>query len=449
MAWISSDRPACGKVRCSVSIPAAAWLVLAAVLKSTCVTNVAQADDSPAPIWGDVLLATPEGAILPRSLKGNREITKAFIPTDGGASAMGDTRGALMKFDGVVLIAIVTLADNREEAYHVPRTTGEAINIYNDQLILGGTVVALQPLTRTVLTTAPILGVRRLLLQTRPSEERVRDEAMHAASAFAHIAQQRGEMIGTLSRHATIRHRAFGAPILDAGSSDGVRPGLQVPAVDRDKATGVVCEVRRVNEHDSELECSGQPSDHAVGHFLRSDGRDVVKYQVLLSAITSPKARAVLARSLAADEVMVAFAASDKLAARGLTVLPPGGQEGQALIERAILEFEAGHGVADDLLKKFSLGFPSPEVQVDVLVDGYNTAVVHDTGVKRRRIHKAWATVNDNHGHSGQGIGVAVVDEIEDWQEEAPQTADAREAIINAVKCATGRLVGEEANECE
>jgi len=448
MAWISSDCLARGTAGCRVSVRAAAWLLLAAGLTPAGATNPVHADESPAPMWGDVLLATPEGAILPRSLRGNREITSAFIPPDAGGRAMGDARGALMNFDGVVLIAIVTLADHREEAYHVPRTTGDDIDIYNEQVILGGTVVALQPLTQTVLTTAPILGVRRLLLQARPSEARVRDEAMHAASAFAHVAQQRGETIGTRSRQAAIRRRTFGAPLLDAGRSDGVQPGLQIPAVDRDTATGVLCAVRRVNEHDSELECSGPPSDHAVGRYLRSDGRDVAKYQVLSAAITSPKAQAVLAQSLAADEVMVAFAASDQLAARGCTVLPPGGQEGLAVLERAILEFEAAHGVADSLLKTFSLGL-SPDHQVTVLVDGYNTAVVHGAGVKRRRIHKAWATVTDDHGHGGQGIGVAVVDEIEDWQEEAPQTADAREAIINAVKCATGRLVGEESKECE
>src|SRR5215468_5871722 len=106
MAWISSDCLARGTAGCRVSVRAAAWLLLAAGLTPAGATNPVHADESPAPMWGDVLLATPEGAILPRSLRGNREITSAFIPPDAGGRAMGDARGALMNFDGVVLIAI-------------------------------------------------------------------------------------------------------------------------------------------------------------------------------------------------------------------------------------------------------------------------------------------------------------------------------------------------------
>ena len=127
--------------------------------------------------------------------------------------------------------------------------------------------------------------------------------------------------------------------------------------------------------------------------------------------------------------------------------MPPGGRDGERVTEKGIRDYASEHGLTDAELEKFSLKFPSPEVQLDVVVDGYNSAIVPGT-VKRSRIHKAWVTVTDNRGHSVRGIGVDVVDEVDGWQEAVPQAADAREAIVNAVRCATGRLLGEEGREC-
>ena len=118
------------------------------------------------------------------------------------------------------------------------------------------------------------------------------------------------------------------------------------------------------------------------------------------------------------------------------------------LAESGVRQFASRHGITDTELEIFSLKFPSAEVQLDAIVDGYNTTLIdRETGV-RLRIHKAWVTVSSQDGRRAQGTGVTQVDVIEGWQVEAPQAADARLAIINAARCATNRFLGADSKDC-
>ncbi len=429
----------------AVAIPSsrlAAAVFCAALLLAT----VASAQDAPA-IWTDLQLATAPDSILPRAPAIEEEINRAYRPAHPATESRAG-RSALLQFDGVVLVTVITLADMREESFRVPREGGGAMDIYHGQIMVGGTVLAFSPLARTVLTTAPLLGVRKLLLEERPSDERVRAEALAAATAFAGVARARGEALGGRARRAAIRRPVLGGPVLQAGSDDGVRPGLVVAAVDGEGTSGVSCTVAKVEPHEATLDCPQRVPERAVGHFLRSFGADVERYQVETAAITSDKARALFSESLAQEQVAIAFAASDQLAAKGFTVLPPGGADGEKSAMVAVREFVARHGLSERELEKFSIRFPPPEAQLQVVVDGYNTSVVRDGAVNLHRIHKAWATVSDGRGHKAEGVASLVVDEIKDWQEEGLQRADARQAVLDAVRCAIGRLVGAEGGTC-
>jgi hypothetical protein len=403
-------------------------------------------EESP-PIWADVQLATAADSILPRTAEVEAAIARAMRPVEPSADR-GAGRSALLHFDGVVLVTVVTMVDLREETFHVPRGAGDTTDIYHGQVIVAGTVLAFSPLARTVLTTAPLLGVRKLLFERRPPEERLRAEALRAAAAFVDAARRRGEALGGRARRAAIRRSLLGGAVLQAGSDDGVRPGLVVAAVDPSAASGVSCTVKNVERREASLDCPERLPAAALGHYLRSVGTDVERYQVGAAAITSAKARALFATSLEQEQVAIAFAASDDLAERGLTVLPPGGEEGERSATLAVQEFMARHGVSLREMEKFSLRFPPPETRIEVVVDGYNTSVVRDGAVNDQRIHKAWATVRDGRGRSAEGVASLVVEEIRAWQDEGLQRADAREAVLKAVRCAAGRLVGQPGEEC-
>ncbi|MBI4518045.1 MAG: hypothetical protein HY699_19755 [Deltaproteobacteria bacterium] len=407
----------------------------------------AGAGERPSTVWGDVLLATPPTHLLPRALETEKALTAAFAPAANGRDRH-DARGALLNADSVVLISVITLANDRAESFQVPLTTGHTVRIHVAQIILGGTVIAFSPLSRSVLTSVPLLGARVLRLRERPAFERLHDEAMKAGMEFARLAQARGQAIGARARSASVRRRTFGALQLEAGRKDGVMPGMMVSVVNAAADTGIECTVQAVGADTAELNCPTSPGDDTVGVFLRSVGVGTERYQVSTASITSAKARAVLGDAVAADEAMAAFAAADALAATGLTVLPPGGEEGERLTQQGIRQFAAAHGIADAELQRFSLNFPPAEVQVAVVVDGYNTQIVGGSPIKRIRAHKAWATITDSRGRRAEGVGVERIEEIEGWQDNAPQAADARQAIRKAVACATSRLLGGEAEEC-
>jgi hypothetical protein len=174
----------------------------------------------------------------------------------------------------------------------------------------------------------------------------------------------------------------------------------------------------------------------------------VQRYQIVGSEITSEKAGELLGNSLEDDSVLMAFRASDELAARGLTVIPVRGSAGDRVARQGVRDFMAEYAVTDSEIAEFSPKFPPAEVQLELLVDGYNTSSV-ERGVRRARIHKAWITLRDNRGRKVEGIGVEVVDEVADWQREQVRRADARQAMLNAVGCAVAIYLGEESKLCQ
>ena len=91
-------------------------------------------------------------------------------------------------------------------------------------------------------------------------------------------------------------------------------------------------------------------------------------------------------------------------AAAGVTVLPPGGTEGQRLTEDGIRQFASNYGVSDAELQRFSLKFPPAEVQVDVVVDGYNSAGAWaDCGHHAARVNAEAVPLDVDQFHVGSG----------------------------------------------
>lgn len=419
-----------------------AWGVLA---------GVASMSASSQPIvWGGMLVSTGDDSILTVTEELQSTLNGRFVEA-GAAAHMGeaDARDALLRGDAVVLLGVITLVDRREERFHVPLSSaGETLDLYYGQLIVGGTVVAFLPITGTVLETEPVFGVRHLRLRSPPSEERLRQETVQAASAFAGAAGVRARMLGDRTEEAAVRKPLIGSPYIEASAANGLRPGVAVLTKGASGAT-IHCVVSKLGKGRSTLACPEDPRGNASGSFLRSTGVGARRHQVDGVSITSEKGRKFLDGSVDACEEMLAFAASDELAGLGRTVLPPSGGQGLRLIDRALYDFSFRYGLADSEVEKYTVRFPPPEVQVKVVLDGYNSKVVLETGVIRVRAHKAWAQVSDRKGRQGKGIGVERVDEIEGWQEVAPQAADARQAMIRAVRCAVRAYVGESGEECQ
>jgi hypothetical protein len=419
-----------------------------AILPGRAVAGISSAKISELPaVWADFIIATAPNSILPPDEENERLLTKSFIPPDSLLS-QASARAALMNFSQVVVVGVLTLADSRRSDLHIPLTSGETVDLHLVEIVLGGTVIAFSPLTRTVLTSSPLLGVRRLNLKEEPSPARLADEVAKATTDFGRRAQERARRIFSRTVAAAVDKGAFGGAVLSAGRADGVLPGTVVSVVGSSAGGGVDCVAKDVRQHDAHLDCAGNVPSDATGTYLRPAGENTSRYQVVDATITSPKAIELLHVSIASDEAMVAFALSDALAAEGLTVLPPKSAEGERLQNDALRRFAAHHGLTESELETFSLKFPPAEVQLSVVVDGYNTAVVKQSRVERIRAHKAWVKVSDSAGKVAEGVGVLLVNEIPDWQEDAPHSADARLAIRRAVRCAAERFLGEEDKAC-
>jgi hypothetical protein len=398
-------------------------------------------------VWGGLLTAVPsDSSVLPLSLR--REFSSvSSTPAADEAPLQGI--GAMMSLDSLVVLAFLTLADSRQQEYRVAHPTGEIVYVYRGQVILGGTVIVFSPLTGSALTSSPIQKVQPWQKpEQRASEEELHAQTLVALREFARLARERARSIESRTRSASVRVRVLGAPVLEAGKSDGARVGTVVDVIDSRANKATQCMVSTVEEDHSEMDCPASVTSGSEGRFVRASGVGVERYQIRKVSITSGKARETLDTAIAADESMLAFSAADSLAAHGLTVLPPADATGQMLMDRALHEFMAAHALAEAEFEKLTLKFPPAEAQIDIVVDGYNSQLLRGGPVKRVRASKAWARASDNLGRSAEGIGVYQAEEITDWQENIAPTADARQAIMLAVQCATDRLIGKESQHC-
>lgn len=410
-------------------------------------TALGASSDSKA-VWGGVLSAIAwDSPILPLSVLRDGEFSSVLwsSPHEDNTS---QGISALMNLESVVALALLTFADGREQEFRVPLSSGDVAEVFSKEIILGGTVVVFSPLTGSVLATSPILGARWLRLPQRPSAERLRAETLQALQAFVRLVRERGRIIQSRTRSTSVRVPVLGMPILEAGQSDGVRVGTAIDVVDSRAKRATQCLAAKVEDENAEMDCPESVTNGSKGTFVRAAGVGVERYQVRSASISSARARETLGTTVVADQSTIAFAASDTLAAHGLTVLPPADATGQRLVDHAVQEFMASHAIAQGEFEKLVLKFPPAEIQIDIVVDGYNSQMVREGTVKRVRAHKAWAKATDSLGRSADGVGVELVEEVTDWERDIALTADAMQAITAAVKCATDRLIGKESQQC-
>lgn len=137
-------------------------------------------------LWGDLVISTGKDSLLPGSPETEEILTRLFAQ-DRRSDISGSARAALMTLNQLVVLSAVTLADGRSSELHVPLTTGEQVDVYLEDIVLGGTVIAFSPLTRSVLTSLPILGVRRLRLSAAPTTGQIQAEALEAGRSLRRL----------------------------------------------------------------------------------------------------------------------------------------------------------------------------------------------------------------------------------------------------------------------
>lgn len=395
-----------------------------------------------APIIGGAMVMTAEDSVA-RDDSGDRDaVMKGFpptIPLEPSSAA----KSALLKRDSVVMLAILERAGEDVEDLAV-KLEDRTVNERVEQMQLAGSVVAFVPLTATILASSPVLFTPPPWAGRPESfDETRKKQRIHGYLAgFGAAAKSRADAMGGRVQTAPVSGGLTGHS-LAAGSNKGVSVGTVVSVTADDSPDGTECVVKSVAETSASLDCRAAPKLPATGLFFRSTGEGVARYQVRNVAITSKKALEVLGSQVSDEQPLLAFAASDALSAAGLTVAPPGGRSGERLVAGGVDRFRKHYGIESSQFEKYDVEFTAPEVQIDVVVDGYNSTMVEDVS---RQVHKAWATVSDG---TKSVEGTAVLTNPEAWVVRENDTISARAVMQSAVRCAVSRYLGKASEDCE
>lgn len=417
------------------------WLGLTAFLTGPCLSQPASALTN-APVIGGTVVMTDDDAVARDTKEDRAAIMRGFPPTIS-LEPTSAAKEVLLRRDTVVMLAILERAGEDVEDLAV-RLENRTINERIEQMQFAGSVIAFVPLTSTILASSPVLFTPPPWAG-RPESfdaERKRQRIQGHLQSFGAVAKTRADAMGGRVQIAPVSGGVTGYSIA-AGREKGIAPGTVVSVTADESPEGAECIVKSADDDSAALSCAVAPKLPATGMFLRSTGEGSARYQVRSVAITSKKATELLGTRLSDEQALLAFAASDALSAAGLAVAPPAGGSGERLAATGISRFRTHYGISGSQMDTYTAKFTAPEVQIAVVVDGYNSTMVEDVS---RQVHKAWATVGDG---EKRAEGTAVRTNPEAWVVNETDTVSVRAVMQSAVRCAVSRYLGRTSEDCE